>query len=153
MNNQNNKKKSQASEFLLNDDRFSAMFKDPDFEIDKNTEEFRLLNPVLSKLSKDNMKAMQKSVMSQFEIVEEDDEKQESSDDLLSEYSSDDEHQWTKEVKMEYRKIQNENRKQTTELEGEIDSKKNFSKDPKLYQLKSGEEYTINKAFRSKSNK
>lgn len=35
----------------LKDDRFSAMFTNPDFEIDETSEEFRLLNPVLSPYS------------------------------------------------------------------------------------------------------
>lgn len=149
MNNQSNAKKTKASETLLKDDRFSAMFKNPDFEIDKNTEEFRLLNPVLSKLDKTKAKTMQKAVTSQFEMID-DDEKQESSDDLLSEYSSDDEHQWTQEVKKEHRKIQNEARRKA-EMEQENNNDK--QKDPKLYALKTGEEYNYNKGFKIKRNK
>jgi len=33
---------------LLNDPRFSVMFENPDFEIDEDCEEYRLLNPVIS---------------------------------------------------------------------------------------------------------
>jgi len=37
---------------LLEDDRFKDMFANPDFEVDKTVEEYRLLNPVVSKLEK-----------------------------------------------------------------------------------------------------
>ena len=40
----------------MEDDRFSVMFKDPDFHIDTTSEEFRLLNPVVSKLDKSKKK-------------------------------------------------------------------------------------------------
>lgn len=36
----------------LKDDRFSAMFRNPDFQIDELSEDFRLLNPVLARMSK-----------------------------------------------------------------------------------------------------
>ena len=41
----------------LKDDRFSALFDDPNFEIDETSDEFRLLNPVLSRLTKNNSKS------------------------------------------------------------------------------------------------
>lgn len=44
--------KKGATSSLLQDDRFGAIFKNPDFEIDKDANEFRLLNPVLSKMDK-----------------------------------------------------------------------------------------------------
>lgn len=45
-------KKKNNSSAILQDSRFKALFENPDFEVDKNTEEYRLLNPVLSKLNK-----------------------------------------------------------------------------------------------------
>ncbi|KAF7492906.1 Nucleolar protein 10 [Sarcoptes scabiei] len=38
----------------MKDDRFKAMFSDPNFEIDEQSEEYRLLNPVLSRASKND---------------------------------------------------------------------------------------------------
>ncbi|OTF70299.1 nucleolar protein 10-like protein [Euroglyphus maynei] len=38
----------------LKDDRFTALFEDPNFEIDETSDEFRLLNPVLSRLTKND---------------------------------------------------------------------------------------------------
>ena len=37
---------------LLKDDRFSAMFSNPDFQIDTESPEYKLINPVVSKLDK-----------------------------------------------------------------------------------------------------
>ena len=37
---------------ILKDDRFSAMFNNPDFQIDKESEEYRLITPTMSHLDK-----------------------------------------------------------------------------------------------------
>lgn len=37
---------------LLKDSRFSAMFSNPDFQIDTESPEYKLLNPVVTKLEK-----------------------------------------------------------------------------------------------------
>lgn len=56
---------------ILKDDRFSAMFKNPDFQIDPESEEFRLINPVMSKLDKARKKREEKYALSkQFKEVE-----------------------------------------------------------------------------------
>ncbi|XP_045605009.2 nucleolar protein 10 isoform X1 [Procambarus clarkii] len=49
-----NKKKQQAAaaEALLKDDRFGELFSSSDFQIDKDSVEFKLLNPVLSRMDK-----------------------------------------------------------------------------------------------------
>lgn len=39
------------------------MFENPDFEVDKSAEEFRLLNPVLSRLDKDKSKSSKMEVV------------------------------------------------------------------------------------------
>lgn len=36
---------------LLKDDRFKVMFENPDYQVDEQSEEFRLLNPLVSKIS------------------------------------------------------------------------------------------------------
>lgn len=52
-------KKKVQTENLLKDDRFKTMFENPDFEVDKNVEEYKLLNPVLSRLDKRKMSKLQ----------------------------------------------------------------------------------------------
>lgn len=48
----NIKKKKKSASNLLKDDRFKALFSNPDFQVDKNSEEYSLLNPVISQLDK-----------------------------------------------------------------------------------------------------
>ncbi|CAG2064081.1 unnamed protein product, partial [Timema podura] len=59
------KKKKKVGLSLLKDDRFKMLFENPDFQVDKNAEEFRLLNPVLSKLDKSRKKELKKQVLQQ----------------------------------------------------------------------------------------
>lgn len=46
------KKKKKATPNLMKDDRFKALFQNPDFQVDVNSEEFALLNPVISQMGK-----------------------------------------------------------------------------------------------------
>ena len=55
---------------LLKDGRFSALFANPDFEVDTESPEYRLLNPVVSKLDKVKKKKQEK-IQQQFEEVDE----------------------------------------------------------------------------------
>lgn len=61
----------QKSADILQDDRFKALFDDPDFQVDEESEEFRLLNPVVSKLDKSRKKEIRKQqeLMDQFDEV------------------------------------------------------------------------------------
>jgi hypothetical protein len=52
----------------MEDSRFTAMFKDSDFHIDTTSEEFRLLNPVVSKL--DKAKKKRAVIAQQFDEIE-----------------------------------------------------------------------------------
>lgn len=46
------------AETLLGDDRFKAMFENPEFQIDEESQEFQLLNPVITrKFEKSKKKA------------------------------------------------------------------------------------------------
>lgn len=65
-----NKKKKDGASSLLEDNRFKALFENPDFEVDKNTDEYRLLNPVLSKLDSVKKKEQKKMISEEFEPVE-----------------------------------------------------------------------------------
>lgn len=94
----------------LQDDRFKAMFENPDFEVHKSADEYRLLAPVLDNLEK---KRVQK-VEQQKEIKDETQEDENTSDgeDLFyksdhsdSNDSSDEDRSWVKDMKSEYKKI------------------------------------------------
>ena len=62
---------NKAVSSILKDDRFSAMFSNPDFQIDPESEEFRLINPVMSKLDKARKKRQEKDALKrQFTAVE-----------------------------------------------------------------------------------
>ena len=55
----------------MKDDRFSALFSNPDFQIDTTSDEFRLLNPVVSKLDKSKIKKRKLEVVEQqFDEIE-----------------------------------------------------------------------------------
>lgn len=71
MNDQTDKKKKASATTLLEDNRFKALFENPDFEVDKNADEYRLLNPVLSRLDKSKAKELKKKLVAQeFEAVD-----------------------------------------------------------------------------------
>lgn len=103
-NESQNRKKSTN---LLKDDRFKALFSNPDFEVDKNADEYKMLTPVLSRLQKNKVKELHKWLM------EEDQEAKSSDDDLFSEKdeneemesSDDDDRAWEKDLKQTYRQI------------------------------------------------
>lgn len=69
MENANNKKK-QTSSNLLKDERFKALFSNPDFQVDKDSEEYALLNPVISQLAKSKTKKLQRRLMQEEEEKE-----------------------------------------------------------------------------------
>lgn len=141
LNPKKNKKKPEVN--LLHDDRFKALFENPDFEVDKNAEEYRLLNPVLSRLDKGREKELKKQIMLQEQEEDEEMEGQASSDES-SNSSSDDDHTWSKELKLQHRLLRNEARVRDEEEELER-RRSNFeaqnSKEPKFIELKEGEEF------------
>ncbi|XP_011645134.1 nucleolar protein 10 [Pogonomyrmex barbatus] len=122
-----NNKKKQTSSNLLKDERFKALFSNPDFQVDKNSEEYALLNPVISQLAKSNAKKLkQQLVQEEEEKIREksDEDKGNSSDESLlhdnsDEDSSDDEKSWVKEVRKNYRLIKKNEREQEQESQTE----------------------------------
>ncbi|KAG5327552.1 NOL10 protein, partial [Pseudoatta argentina] len=112
-------KKKQTSSNLLKDERFKALFNNPDFQVDKNSEEYALLNPVVSQLVKNKAKKLKQlpneEEDEQEDNIYEDKSKGNSSDesfihDNSDNDSSDDEKQWVKEVQKNYRLIKKNER-------------------------------------------
>lgn len=62
---------NKAVNSILKDDRFAAIFSNPDFQIDPESDEFRLINPVMSKLDKARKKRDEKyNLARQFKEIE-----------------------------------------------------------------------------------
>lgn len=131
MDNQSSKNKNT----LLKDSRFAKLFENPDFEVDKNAEEFRLINPVLSRVDKSKLKQTISPAFEPIGELEGRNSSEESEDDEVEEESSDDEHTWTKEVKKQHRAIQREQRERERAEERE---KEQAVTQPKMYELKDG---------------
>jgi len=92
------KKAKHGANDLLNDPRFSAMFENPEFEIDEQSEQFRLLNPVLSQKTSNKRKAE----MSSDEEEDVESGRSDHGDDSSSDEDSSDEEQgrkWVQESK------------------------------------------------------
>ncbi|XP_059616354.1 nucleolar protein 10 [Phlebotomus argentipes] len=103
---------------LMQDQRFSALFADPDFTIDEGAEEFKMLKPVLAHLKKLKPAKTVIPKVTPTVLQEDDNAVHESTDeDLFSEQedadeSSDDDQRWTKDVKKQYKAIQREKRRE-----------------------------------------
>lgn len=111
--NENNSRKKSAN--LLKDDRFKALFSNPEFEVDKNATEYKMLTPVLSRLQKSKVKELKRKVESALPYMDEDVKAKSSDDDLFSEReeeemesSDDDDRTWEKDLKQTYRQIRKE---------------------------------------------
>lgn len=76
-NNENDKnlKKRQAASSLLKDERFKALFSNPDFQVDKDSVEYTLLNPVISQLGKTKARKLKQSSQEEVQDRSDQDEK------------------------------------------------------------------------------
>lgn len=68
----NSKKKKRITSNILKDERFKALFNNPDFQVDKNSEEYALLNPVISQLEKSKAKKIKATVEQQEQLKSKD---------------------------------------------------------------------------------
>lgn len=120
----------------LEDKRFAELFSDPNYQIDMNSEEYKLLNPVVQKVNEKKLrKKVVENVAGSEESEQEEQSMSDSDDSDGSESSSDDEHQWKQSVKDQYKKIQQEKR-QKEKLERK--NQDNSQKQPKFYELRDG---------------
>lgn len=123
------KTKKRAGMTLLKDDRFSAMFSNPDFQIDTESSEYKLINPVVSKLDKAKKK---QNKMAKFTEIVDDADKSGSENDS----SSDDEHTWSADVKKKHREVMHEQK--MTDREERRERREQLSAKPKFYEIKEG---------------
>uniref|UniRef100_A0A182Q004 Nucleolar protein 10 n=1 Tax=Anopheles farauti TaxID=69004 RepID=A0A182Q004_9DIPT len=79
-----NAKRSAIAKGLLGDDRFKKLFDNPDFEIDKEAEDYRLLSAVLKRADRDKARKKDNTVVTD---LNDEDEGKSTDDDLFSEKS------------------------------------------------------------------
>ena len=137
--------KSKTNSTVLEDNRFTALFSDTNYQIDKESEEYRLLNPVVKKMNEKTSKKSS-SFDAKFDEVSEEEEDDASVKNGSDESSSDDEHTW-KDYKKEYNEIQKEkkmnnrnNKKEKVKASEVADT----TKQPKFYEIKDDLEYFSN---------
>lgn len=134
-----NKKQQKKAQSLLKDDRFKALFENPDFEVDSRADEYRLINPLVSKLDRSKVAKQHAALLEagEFEGMDENGEADPNeAEKEEEEESSDDDHTWTDEVKRQYKMIKR--RKEMAQREADAAVKLG----PKFYALKPGDEVT-----------
>ncbi|PIO36610.1 hypothetical protein AB205_0119300 [Aquarana catesbeiana] len=132
------KKKQKKMPNILNDDRFKAMFEDPAFQVDEKSEEFRLLNPLVSKISQKRKKKLKEMAELQVKEQEEEEEPEGKPSDAESSESSDDEKAWVEEVRKQRKLLRQEEKVRRQERETE-DQQTTLT--PQFYEIKAGEEF------------
>uniref|UniRef100_A0A3Q2P773 Nucleolar protein 10 n=1 Tax=Fundulus heteroclitus TaxID=8078 RepID=A0A3Q2P773_FUNHE len=128
------KKKGKDVPSILGDDRFKVMFENPDFQVDEQSEEFRLLNPIVSKVGQKRKKKLR--LLAQQEADEEEEPEGRASSE---EESSDDDKSWVEEVREQRRLLWQEGRDRRRLERKEAD--RNTVLQPQFYQIKAGEEF------------
>lgn len=154
-------KKKKVSSNLLQDERFKALFSNPDFEVDKNSQEFSLLNPVISQLDKTKAKKL-KARLEQEEdarrkletdLADEDRGNASSDESFIHDSSSEDEKPWVKEVRKQYRLIKKSEREAEENDEAAETDDEQAASQPRLYEIKEDVEFRDAKPVARKRNK
>lgn len=156
------KKKGKALPSILGDERFKVMFENPEYQVDEQSEEFRLLNPIVSRVGQKRKKKLrllaQQAAASQQEDENEDEPEGRGSSE--EESSDDDDKGWVEEVReqrrllwLEGRDRRRQERKEADRNTNLLDSEQNGgdktpnmaenkkSSQPRFYQIKTGEEF------------
>ncbi|XP_062934412.1 nucleolar protein 10 isoform X3 [Cynocephalus volans] len=132
------RKKVKSLPNILTDDRFKVMFENPDFQVDEESEEFRLLNPLVSKISEKRKKKLRLLEQQELREKEEEEEPEGKPSDAESSESSDDEKDWVEEVRKQRRLLQQEEKVKRQEQRKE--DQQTVLK-PQFYEIKAGEEF------------
>ncbi|XP_058524262.1 nucleolar protein 10 [Ochotona princeps] len=132
------KKKIKSLPNILTDDRFKVMFENPDFQVDEESEEFRLLNPLVSKISEKRRKKLRLLEQQELREKEEEEELEGKASDAESSESSDDEKAWVDEVRKQRRLLQQEERAKRQER---LKEDQQTVLQPQFYEIKAGEEF------------
>ncbi|KFW88871.1 Nucleolar protein 10, partial [Manacus vitellinus] len=132
------KRKQKNLPSLLKDDRFKVMFENPDFQVDEQSEEFRLLNPLVSKISEKRKRKLK--ILEELEAIgeEEEEEPEGKASDVESSESSDDEKGWVEEVRKQRKLLRQEEKLKRRERSKE--DQQTLLK-PQFFEIKEGEEF------------
>ncbi|XP_036729026.1 nucleolar protein 10 isoform X2 [Balaenoptera musculus] len=141
------KKKVKSLPNILTDDRFKVMFENPDFQVDEESEEFRLLNPLVSKLCEKRKKKLRLFEQQELHEKEEEEEPEGKPSDAESSESSDDEKAWVAEVRKQRRLLQQEEKVKRQER---LREDRQTVLKPQFYEIKAGEEF---RSFRDSATK
>ncbi|XP_055327272.1 nucleolar protein 10-like [Paramacrobiotus metropolitanus] len=108
------KKKSKGDANVLEDERFGALFKNPDFQIDPESDEYKLLNPLVSKMEKRRQRAAAEEDAAEEDAAETVEEIQEGTSRARSpsSESSDDDRSWIAERKKQHRTLRDQKRRE-----------------------------------------
>ncbi|TFK14258.1 Nucleolar protein 10 [Platysternon megacephalum] len=132
------KKKQKNLPNILTDDRFKVMFENPDFQVDEKSEEFRLLNPLVSKISEKRKKKLKILEQQEAQEQEEEEEPEGKPSDAESSETSDDEKGWVEEVRKQRKLLRQEEK---------VKRQERFKEDqqttlkPQFFEIKTGEEF------------
>uniref|UniRef100_A0A673UU32 Nucleolar protein 10 n=1 Tax=Suricata suricatta TaxID=37032 RepID=A0A673UU32_SURSU len=141
------KKKAKSLPNILTDDRFKVMFENPDFQVDEESEEFRLLNPLVSKISEKRKKKLRLLEQQELHEKEEEEEPEGKPSDAESSESSDDEKAWVDEVRKQRRLLLQEEKAKRRER---LREDQQAVLQPRFYEIKAGEEF---RSFRDAATK
>ncbi|XP_065747040.1 nucleolar protein 10 isoform X3 [Phocoena phocoena] len=141
------KKKVKSLPNILTDDRFKVMFENPDFQVDEESEEFRLLNPLVSKISEKRKKKLRLLEQQEPHEKEEEEEPEGKPSDAESSESSDDDKDWVAEVRRQRRLLQQEEKVKRQER---LREDRQTVLKPQFYEIKAGEEF---RSFRDSATK
>ncbi|XP_019376290.1 PREDICTED: nucleolar protein 10 isoform X1 [Gavialis gangeticus] len=123
---------------ILKDDRFKVMFENPDFQVDEKSEEFRLLNPLVSKISEKRKKKLKILEQQEAQEQEEEEEPEGKPSDAESSESSDDEKGWVEEVRKQRKLLRQEEKVKRQER---FKEDQQTSLKPQFFEIKAGEEF------------
>ncbi|XP_076834561.1 nucleolar protein 10 [Brachyhypopomus gauderio] len=152
------KKKAKGTTSILRDDRFKVMFENPDYQVDERSEDFRLLNPIVSKVGQKRRQELQR--LAEQDSPQKDDEEGEEAEGRGSseeEESSDDDKSWVEEVREQRRLLRAEEKARrfkdtrqedrNTSLQSSNPPRSSHTGpaqgrgQPRFYQIKDGEEF------------
>ncbi|KAK2722714.1 hypothetical protein QYM36_003034, partial [Artemia franciscana] len=131
---------------ILHDERFKLLFENPDFEVDKNADEYKLLNPVVSRLDKQREKKLRKELITEENEEEEEEGRSSNGEDSDFYDSSEDEKKMAKELSKTYKKVRRDKEQR------EYEARQAARNEPKFFEVKTDSQFG-NAGLKTKSKR